>query len=217
MAKENSRVRINLQSGEVEIEGTEEFINEQARRLKTLVRNLREAAEATAAQATPTPARRAAARPAPARRVAGARKPAAAAKTAAKPAARAAKAAAKPAARARRKAAPKAAAKAPATKAAAPAAADVRKFATLLKKLPEKASDVDRLLVAGYYVATTSGDRTFATRDANSLLAAAGAKILNAAQAAKANVTAKRLLKVDRGRFQLTDDGLEYAKKLVGA
>jgi hypothetical protein len=204
MAKENSRVRINLQTGEFEIEGSEEFINEQARRLKTLVKNLKEAAEATTAPATKAaPAARGR------RAAAPAAKAAAPAKKAAKPAAKAAKKAApKPAAKAR-KAAPK--------KAAAPAVEGVKEFSSLLKKLPEKVSDVDRLLLAGYFLQSGSGDHTFSTRDANRLLDAAGAKIRNAAQAAKANINAKRLVKVDRGQFRFTDEGLAYVKNLVGA
>ncbi len=208
MPKENSRVRINVQTGEFEIEGTEAFINEQERRLRTLVRSLREASMAVAAT---TPASR--------RRTRAAKQTAAAPKQAAAPKRAAKKAAAKPAGRAAKKAAAKPAARAtkPAKKAAAPAGEGVKEFATLLKKLPEKVSDVDRLLVAGYYVQSASGDHHFTTRDANKLLEAAGAKIRNAAQAAKANIGAKRLVKVDRGRFRFTDEGLAYVKSLVAA
>jgi hypothetical protein len=88
-------------------------------------------------------------------------------------------------------------------------------FADLLQRLPRTATDVDRMLAAGYFAQQSGADNSFATGEANHLLTAYGIKIGNPSQCIKQNLLARRVFK-HQGRYRLSQIGLDYLRQLVG-
>lgn len=93
------------------------------------------------------------------------------------------------------------------------AAADT--FGELLQRLPRTATDVDRMLVAGYFAQQGGADNGFGTGEANHLLTEQGVKVGNPSQCVKQNLVAKRVFK-HQGRYRVSQIGLDYLRQLVG-
>jgi hypothetical protein len=89
-------------------------------------------------------------------------------------------------------------------------------FGELLQRLPRAATDVDRMLVAGYFAQQRSADTGFATGEANTLLTEQGVKVGNPSQCVKQNLLAKRVFK-HQGRYRVSQIGLDHLRQLVGA
>ncbi len=89
-------------------------------------------------------------------------------------------------------------------------------FGELLHRLPRAASDVDRVLVAGWFGHMRSADKSFSTGEANTLLTEQGIKIGNPSQSIKQNLTAKRVFK-HQGRYRVSQTGLDYLHQLLRA
>jgi hypothetical protein len=88
-------------------------------------------------------------------------------------------------------------------------------FGELLQRLPRTATDVDRMLVAGYFAQQGGADSNFATGEANHLLTEQGVKVGNPSQCVKQNLVAKRVFK-HQGRYRVSQIGLDYLRQLVG-
>lgn len=101
---------------------------------------------------------------------------------------------------------------APSPRAAAPAA---QSFGELLHQLPRAASDVDRILAAGYFAYLRSADRSFSTGEANTLLTEQGIKVGNPSQCVRQNLIAKRVFK-HLGRYRVSQSGLDYLRQMLG-
>ena len=92
---------------------------------------------------------------------------------------------------------------------------DTGTFGELLQRLPRTATDVDRMLVAGYFAQQRAGDNGFATGEANTLLTEQGVKVGNPSQCVKQNLLAKRVFK-HQGRYRVSQIGLDHLRQLVG-
>jgi hypothetical protein len=88
-------------------------------------------------------------------------------------------------------------------------------FGELLQLLPRSATDVDRMLIAGYFAQQSGADNGFATGEANHLLTEQGVKVGNPSQCVKQNLLAKRVFK-HQGRYRVSQIGLDYLRQLVG-
>ncbi len=89
-------------------------------------------------------------------------------------------------------------------------------FGELLQRLPRAASDVDRMLAAGYFGYLRSADKSFSTGEANALLTEQGFKVGNPSQCVRQNLIAKRVFK-HQGRYRVSQTGLDYLRQLLGA
>jgi hypothetical protein len=89
-------------------------------------------------------------------------------------------------------------------------------FGELLQRLPRGTTDVDRMLVAGYFAQQRSADNGFATGEANALLTEQGVKVGNPSQCVKQNLLAKRVFK-HQGRYRVSQIGLDHLRQLIGA
>jgi hypothetical protein len=89
-------------------------------------------------------------------------------------------------------------------------------FGELLQRLPRTATDVDRILIAGYFAQQNGADNGFGTGEANTLLTEQGVKVGNPSQCVKQNLLAKRVFK-HQGRYRVSQIGLDYLRQLVGA
>jgi hypothetical protein len=88
-------------------------------------------------------------------------------------------------------------------------------FGELLQHLPRAATDVDRILAAGYFAHMRSADKSFSTGEANALLTEQGIKVGNPSQCVKQNLNAKRVFK-HLGRYRVSHTGLEYLRQMLG-
>ena len=161
-----ARLRVNLQAGEFEVEGSEEFVRADAARIDALLGRIEDRA-ATRPDRTPVPTGAEDAADADAVAVAGA------------------------------------------GDAEAP-------FGALLQALPRSATDVDRMLLAGWHLQRSAADRAFATADANRLLLDHGHKLGNPSQSVKQNLSAKRAFQVSRGRYRVAQAGIDHLDQLSG-
>lgn len=84
-----------------------------------------------------------------------------------------------------------------------------------LEHLPRSATDVDRMLVAGYFAQQRSGDQSFGTGETNTLLTDQGIKVGNPSQCVKQNLVAKRVFRHQR-RYRVSQTGLDYLRQLLG-
>jgi hypothetical protein len=84
-----------------------------------------------------------------------------------------------------------------------------------LEHMPRSATDVDRMLLAGYYAQLRSGDNSFGTGEANALLTDQGIKVGNPSQCVKQNLVAKRVFKHLR-RYRVSQTGLDQLRQLLG-
>jgi hypothetical protein len=88
-------------------------------------------------------------------------------------------------------------------------------FGELLQHLPRSASDVDRMLLAGYFVHLRSADRSFATGEASALLTEQGVKVGNPSQCVRQSLAAKKVFK-HQGRYRISQTGTDFLRQLVG-
>ena len=92
---------------------------------------------------------------------------------------------------------------------------DLGPFGSYLHLLPNSATEVDKMLAAGYYLEQQSADGTFATADANKRLAEHGIKIGNPSQCVRQSLMAKRVFTFTRGRYKVAEDGRRYLQRLT--
>jgi hypothetical protein len=159
---ERSRIRINLAQSEIEVEGSETFIERFRPQIDALLERLPEARATLAVTPSAEPA------------------------------------------------APRALSASP----MAATAVELPPFGEFLHFLPTSATEVDRMLAAGFYLQQLAADDSFATGDANKRLAEHGIKIGNASQCVRQSLAARRVFAVARGRFRVSQQGRAYLRQL---
>jgi hypothetical protein len=90
------------------------------------------------------------------------------------------------------------------------------RFAALLAALPRSATDVDRILLAGYHIQSRSPDKSFGTGEANALLVEQGIKVGNPSQCVKQNLIARRVFRHQR-RYRIAQTGVDHLRQLLGS
>ena len=94
--------------------------------------------------------------------------------------------------------------------------ASLGNFGEYIQTLPRSATDVDKMLAAGFFAQSRSGDNAFSTGDANTLLMDQGIKVGNPSQCVKQSLVAKRVFQVQRGRYRVGQPGLDHLRQLMG-
>lgn len=156
--EQNTRLRINLVTREIEIEGSEAFVKEYADKFESLLSVLAQP------PASPPP-------PAPAPND---------------------------------------------TTGEAPAAIGLpSKFGEYLHLFSKDITDLDRMLIAGYWAQSQDPDNSFATGPTHGLLKTQGVKLANAANCVKKNIEAKKVFALEKGKFRVSKTGAEYVSSLL--
>ncbi|MFO1068341.1 MAG: hypothetical protein U1E14_07435 [Geminicoccaceae bacterium] len=107
-------------------------------------------------------------------------------------------------------------AEAPAASVPAAPTSELGSFGEFIQRLPSSATEVDRMLAAGYWCQAQSADDAFATGDANRRLTEQGIKLGNPSQCVRQSLNARRVFAVQRGRFRVSQTGRHYLRQLVG-
>lgn len=88
-------------------------------------------------------------------------------------------------------------------------------FGEYLIRFAPNITDVDRILVAGYFTQTRDGENEFRTRDVSALLREQGVNIANASEAVRRNSAMRRVFSISRGRFRVSQDGVRHIQSLL--
>ena len=156
--EERARIRINLAQGELEVEGSEDFVGQWSEPLRTLLERLLASRPATAAGLGSG-----------------------------------------------------------GQLASATEAESLGSFGEFIHHLPASATEVDRMLAAGFWVQIHSPDQAFSTADASRRLAEHGFRIGNPSQCVRQSLMAKRVFMVQRGRYRVSQHGRQYLRQLMGS
>ncbi len=89
-------------------------------------------------------------------------------------------------------------------------------FGEFIHHLPADATEVDKMLAAGFWVQLHSPERSFATAEASRRLAEHGIRIGNPSQCVRQNIQAKRVFLVRKGRYRVAQAGVEHLRRLMG-
>ena len=100
--------------------------------------------------------------------------------------------------------------------AAPPSPEALGSFGEFLLRLPSSATDVDKMLAAGYFVQVGSADDAFTTADANRRLTEQGIKLGNPSQCVKQSLLAKRVFLLSKGRYRVSQQGRAHLRQLLG-
>jgi len=88
-------------------------------------------------------------------------------------------------------------------------------FGEYFQRVPKSATDVDKVLVAGYFFQASNPDNSFFTGDINKLLTEQGVKVANASQCVKRNVSSKRVFALQKGKYRVSQAGIDYINQLL--
>jgi hypothetical protein len=88
-------------------------------------------------------------------------------------------------------------------------------FGEYFQRVPKSATDVDKILIAGYFFQANNPDNSFSTGDVNKLLTEQGIKVTNASQCVKSNVSAKRVFALQKGKYRVSQPGIDYINQLL--
>lgn len=214
-----ARIRINRETGEIEISGSEQFVKEHIGIVKNVLNITEEApkkasapAKAEAKKVTPAPAKAEAKKEepaaAPVKRGRGRPRKNPLATATAVP--RTIKPSAKKAAAAKKAITKKVAPTKPANE---PKVAS--SFSAYMKSFKRKMKKGDWILAAGYYFLTSTNSETFSTFNTSKLLKSQGVELANPSQYMKNNVSSGRIEATGKRAYKVTDTGKNYLAMLM--
>jgi hypothetical protein len=93
---------------------------------------------------------------------------------------------------------------------------DLGPFGAFIQRLSNNASEVDRMLAAGFWLQHRSTDDAFATGEASRLLSDHGVRIGNPSQCVRQSLMARRVFLVQKGRYRISQQGRAYLERQVG-
>lgn len=88
-------------------------------------------------------------------------------------------------------------------------------FGEYLHTFSNTLTDVDRMLIAGFYIQNQAEDNAFATAAANDLLKEQGVKLTNAAECVVKNKKAKKVFALAKGKYRVSHTGITYINSLI--
>lgn len=93
---------------------------------------------------------------------------------------------------------------------------DLGPFGAFLHRLPNGATEVDKMLAAGFYVEAQSSDGSFGTAEANRRLVEQGIKVGNPSQCVRQSLSAKRVFTLTKGQYKVSIEGRQHLRRLMG-
>ena len=87
-------------------------------------------------------------------------------------------------------------------------------FGEFFSRYPKSLSNVDKILLASYYIQNTTEGKSFTVKDAEDILIDQGVSLSNAGVFNKSNISTKRVFKLSGKNFRISDTGVEYIKTL---
>lgn len=87
-------------------------------------------------------------------------------------------------------------------------------FGEYFNKFPRTLGNVDKLLIASYFVQIKNSGNSFTLSEASSLLLEQGVKLSNPNVFNKSNEATKKIFKLAGKNFRVSDSGIQYIKTL---
>ena len=90
-------------------------------------------------------------------------------------------------------------------------------FGDYLQKFPKSITNIDKVLMAGYFIQSHEPDKCFTRRNANILLTEQGYKVSNPSDSVNQSKKSKRIFAVPsegKGKFRVSQDGIDYINGL---
>jgi len=87
-------------------------------------------------------------------------------------------------------------------------------FGEFYNKFSKTLSNVDKLLIASYFVQSKSDNKSFTVKEANDLLVEQGIKLSNPNAFNKSNSDTKRVFKLSGKNYRVSDNGIESIKSI---
>jgi hypothetical protein len=87
-------------------------------------------------------------------------------------------------------------------------------FGEFYSRYPKSLSNVDKILLASYYIQNATDGKSFTVKDAEDILVEQGVSLSNAGVFNKSNISTKRVFKLSGKNFRISDIGVEYIKTL---
>lgn len=88
-------------------------------------------------------------------------------------------------------------------------------FGEYLQTFPPNLTNVDKILIAGYYEQNQSEENIFTTSSAHELLKEQGIRLTNPSDSINSNRKAQRVIVIKKGKYRLSPKGVEYIKDLT--
>jgi hypothetical protein len=88
-------------------------------------------------------------------------------------------------------------------------------FGEFYSKFPKGISNVDKMLLASFFLQSSSEGKCFTVKEASDLLIDQGVSLSNAGVFNKHNINSKRVFKLTGKAFRVSDTGVEYIKNLT--
>lgn len=89
-------------------------------------------------------------------------------------------------------------------------------FGEFYHRFPKNLSNVDKLLVACYFIQESSEGKVFTLKEANEILIQQGVKLSNTNAFNTANISTKRVFKIGAGKnYRVSDSGVEAIKSFM--
>jgi hypothetical protein len=88
-------------------------------------------------------------------------------------------------------------------------------FGEYLQRFPKSITDLDRILIAAYFVQSHEPDNFFTTRSANKLLTEQGIKVANASVCVRRNTEKGLVFALEKGKFRVSQRGIDYIRELM--
>jgi hypothetical protein len=88
-------------------------------------------------------------------------------------------------------------------------------FGEFYSKFPKGISNVDKMLIASFFLQNSSEGKCFTVKDASDLLIDQGVSLSNAGVFNKHNISSKRVFKLAGKAFRVSDTGMEYIRTLT--
>jgi hypothetical protein len=88
-------------------------------------------------------------------------------------------------------------------------------FGEFYSKFPKSLSNVDKMLLASYFIQSSSEGKCFTVKEASDLLIEQGVSLSNPGVFNKHNISSKRIFKLSGKNFRVSDTGVEYIKSLT--
>lgn len=88
-------------------------------------------------------------------------------------------------------------------------------FGEFLHQFPSEMTDIEKALVAGYFVQSRDASNSFATGPVNELLLQQAVRLTNPSASIKRNIDARRAILLGGGQFRVSQIGIDYLRRLL--
>ncbi len=87
-------------------------------------------------------------------------------------------------------------------------------FGEFIHQFPPTLTDIERVLIAGYFAQASDQDNTFNTGTVNELLLQQGVRLTNPSSSIRRNVDSRRVILLGAGHFRVSQAGVEHLEHL---